>query len=400
MGLARSDEEFVLTSPVQLLLGTLFLGTQAGASLPPNNVFYANTKGPAHPYTISRFVAGVPSPREPVISPGGSDFDSAHVAWPSAVQVGGETWVFATGNDGRRWGAVGLWKTRDGVQHQPLGAVFRASTEEQELHMPHVAYDPRDDAAPFKMWYGAVPAKGSSATQIRYAISKDGRKWQRKGPVLKAEPSLEAAGLAPDYACQDANGSWHLFYTGLLSLVRANAMEAVAPAAHGPFKKLGTIFPSDDRTFELAKAPALGATRLELTSADGVRVNGVYLLTDGRQAGSQVVTALMVAGNRVHLYGPVLVKLRGPGSLVSVANRKVSPSSIWKSKDTWYGYFTGFHSIPDVMAEYVFRAVKKTGGWVFDDRTPEMPFYPRLIHQLQSTENAEPVRRGPHCEQP
>lgn len=368
----------------------------AFASTAHADVFYTNNKGPGNPYSIGRFVDGTPSPMVPVIQKSGVGFDSHHIAWPSAVRVGSEIWVFAAGNNNVKWGAMGLWKSPDGVTFTRIGAVLTADATEIEIRMPHVIYDPTDVAAPFKAWYGTVINAQGLSTEIRYATSVDGQTWTRHGAVVTAAAPFDAAGLAPDYVCKDSTETWHLFYTAFPTLTNANATEATASAPNGPYTK-STIFPADGISVSVTNTPTPGSAVLVVSSTAGLRVNGTYVLSGGTQAKSQAVTIASISGNWVLLEGPLHITLTGPSTLYSIAKRKVSPSYVYEDGGEWFGLFTGFGPIDGILSEYVFRVKKTASGWVFDDSSAEMPFPPLLWPHLYSTENAEPVRTGPSC---
>lgn len=362
------------------------------------SVFYLNNKGPGVPYTISRFVDGYPSPMRPVISPSGYGFDKAHIAWPSGLLVGSEEWVFAAGHDGLKWGSVGLWKTSDGVNYVRVGAVITADAVEGEIRMPTTTYDPDDLSAPFKMWYGAVINPQGLATQMRYATSQDGITWVKHGAVFTAAAPFDGTGLAPDYVCRDDSGTWHVFYEGFTSLSNANAVEATSPNPSGPYTK-STIYPADGISTAVLNVPKPGSALLNVTSAASLKVNGVYLLSDGNSTRTQVVTIASINGNSVLLEEPIHIQLTGASTLYSVAKRKVAPSYVKQDGANWTGYFTGFGPLDGVLAEYLFR-VKKVGGlWVADLSSPELPFPSLLPEHLYSTENAEPLKTGPGCSQ-
>ena len=223
-----------------LWIAALVVGL-ATRALSIDPAWYTNNYGDNRTYTIARF-SGQPDDRNPaiVVSPDPATFAAKHVAWPSAVVVGDRVYLYAAGHDGTSWQGIGLWTSSDGRDFAFEGRVLAPEEDEHEIRMAHVLRD----GERFRMWYSAVVEAGALPTEVRYAESTDGQRWDRGETILSSGAAYDAAGLVPDWVCRD-EAQWHLFYTAYDSHERSVAALAVGAAPDRKFERQGVVLRND-----------------------------------------------------------------------------------------------------------------------------------------------------------
>lgn len=380
-------------------IASLFALCLMAASAIAEPIWYLNTNGIAKKYTISRFVGGNPDPVSPVIWPSGSGFDSTHIAWPTAVDINGGVWVYATGYDGGKWGAVGLWKSLDGKNFTRHGPVLTAGVgEPYGIGMSHILYDPEDTSAPFKMWFSIRSARGP-ATAIGYATSADGESFTRRGTAMPASESTESTGITVDNVCQMANGDWALFYTAFPNINQASARIATASSPAGPFSGKQTIFDPDGTVVSILTGALRRSTVLSVASPSEVNVGQSFVIIDGPQEEVEVVTVEWIEGDIIRLTAPLSYNQSGR-TMASLQRNKISPSWAAENPDgTWRGIFTSFGHSPSIMSEYTFpvKADSLNGPWVLDLDAVSPAHEPWAPQMWYSTENPSLLRGGVSC---
>ncbi len=357
--------------------------------------WYLNAYGLARTYQIARFDdAGFPSPVDPVIRPSGAGFDAVHVAWPSAVRVGARALVFASGNDGERWGAVGLWTSSDGVKFRREGPVFSASgSEPHGIGPAHVSYDPTL-GEPFGMYF-LIRGPDGPGPAIGYATSIDGRSWTRRGTALVARGIEEAAGLSVSYACRLSTGRWVLFYQGNRTLKEAAALVATAEQPGGPFVRRTVLMRGDGVEVRVISG-SRGTNFVVVDNAARLVRGQVYFIHSGDVTSSELVQIAAIKGNHVFLTWPLLLD-HTAHSMLSLTRAKVDPSYAKKTRDAWEGIFTGYEPAPGVHAEYTFRVRGRDlrSTWkILPDGVRFKPWAPELWY---SAENPVPLARSASC---
>ena len=388
---------------IRSLKGTgrrLFLSAICALSLtssPGAADWYTNNYGDDGRYVIGRFDSLSAGPAETVVAPSGTGFDAVHVAWASAVVRDDTVLLFASGNDGQRWGGVGLWQAQGGDSFRRVGRVLAPAGDESDIRMASVVWDAR--ASRFRMWYGAT-LEGALPTEIRYAESRDGQSWTRRGTVLQAGEPFDRAGLVPDWVCR-ADDVWHLFYTAYDSTERSVAAWATSASPEGPFTKRGVVFSNDGRGTRLSQGAAAGSRLVWVQDSAPISPNGAYVVSGGDQSSVQQVSIRRVEGRGVEVRPALTRSIPAGGRLDSVARRKVSPSVLWRESGMWHGIFTGYGAVPQLTMEFTFWVTgpdPKSLSFDYENRSP--PFRPLRTEDRFSTENPEPGRRNASCDGP
>lgn len=328
-----------------------------------------------------------------VVSPSGSGFDSSNVYWPSAVQVGGTTYLYASGSDASGNLSLGLWISNGGA-FQRVGQVLTAEGDEGRIGSTHVVYDPFDHVAPFKMWFGTN--YGQRATAIKYATSQDGVNWTRRSVVLQASEAYETGGFQLDYVCRDL-ATWRLFYSATSD--PANRFVAVEAISAGPgllFMKRGVVFEPGGTKHLVLSTVRPGSRYAMVDSTFGMIPGGVYVLTNG-VVSERVVVETVMNGSEVSLED-AMVSAGENFELRSAHYRKTGISAFYRDD---YGagrvLFTGWGAAPlNALHEYVFEGKEVGGQFVIDPTAPNR-FKPTGPGSLYSFENPSPIKSNPDC---
>jgi hypothetical protein len=269
--------------------------------------------------------------------------------------------------------------------------------DEGEIGMTHVAHDPADATAPFKMWYGTKYVDGRS-TEVRYATSLNGTNWTRVGTCYAKQHADENIAIICDYVCYDDTlGLWRMFMSGVESLVptRINAIEARCATPGGTYTRRGTIMEPQGVTRTLQSAPAAGARWVALDSQTGVDPGAMFVLgsVDGVRGQRVVVEQINSSQTTAKLNDSITV----PGAgleMRSVPLTRISPSFYYRDEaGVGRGLFTGFGQFDNGICEYVFPVIETETGFAVDLRQnpPCRPFGPG---NYRSYENVSPLRSG------
>lgn len=329
--------------------------------------------------------SGDPTDATVIISPSGSVSD---IYWPTALRVGSDVYYYASERSGSSQ-SLALWIKSNGVLKR-YGTVLAAQGNEVEIGMVHVNYDPDDAAAPFKFWYGA--GASGVAARVDYAISVDGKKLTRIGTALTHSES-GAAGVAPDYVCKDADGTWVLFYSaGAAGWDKFTADKATSSSPGGPFTRVGTILRYNMVSKSVSGTIVAGTRILDLTDPSDILPGTVWVLSNNMQRSTQRIRIKKSLTNSIVLDDPVYVEGTGY-SLRPVNYRKVGLSYFWRdSLGVGHGVATGWGSFPG-KAEYSFPVIEKDGVFVPDTNASDL-FRPPIAAALWSYENPVPIRGG------
>lgn len=352
--------------------------------------WYLNAAGTNGRYQIFAFNDdGSPRFVQPVIA---SMATLTNLAWPSALNVGGERWLYVSGFDGTGWRAIYRWTSSDGASFLARGVAFSASALEPFGVGPaQVTYEP-SAAEPFTMYYLVRGPAGPGAT-IAAATSHDGLTWTRRGVVVSASLPQEAGGLTVSYACRMQNGDHALFYSGYSGdHSRAAAIVATGPSALGPFGAKTVIMEGDEFNVPFSANPA---ENTGLVGGALVRTGIPHLVADGQY--SEVVTPIRQDGPRVWLDRPLFFR-HTAARLVSMAALKVEPSYAQQQPDgSWRAIMTTYGPVSGVLAEYTAEASAPTltGPWTFDGTG--LRFSPWLNATVYSTENPTPLVADASC---
>lgn len=363
--------------------------SSAGRAAGPRE-WYLNASGTNGRYQIFAFNDdGSPRFVQPVIA---SMSTLTNLAWPSALSVGGERWLYVSGFDGVGWRAIYRWTSSDGASFLARGPAFTASTLEPFGVGPaQVTYEP-DAAEPFTMYYLVRGPAGPGAT-IAAATSHDGLTWTRRGVVVSAMLPQEAGGVTVSYVCRMQDGDYALFYSGYSAdFSRAAALVATGPTALGPFGDKAVMMEGDEFNAPFSANPA------ETTGLVGgalVRPGIPHLIADGPY--SEVVVPVRQDGSRVWLDRPLFFR-HTAARLISMAALKVEPSYAQQQPDgSWRAIMTMYGPTPGVFAEYTAEASAPTlaGPWTLDGTG--IRFSPWLNATLYSTENPTPLVADASC---
>jgi hypothetical protein len=374
------------------ILAALFFALPAGAG------YVLNGAGPSGVYSIFRVDdLGSPTDNARIIDPSGSGFDASHVYWPSAVKVGTDIYVYATGHDASGNLSLGLWISTNGVTFSRFGQVLAPAGDEGQIGMSHVAHDPDDKAAPFKVWYTTryttPPGRG---TEVRYATSTDGKSWTRVGTVLTAAESGATDGVSTDYVCKDGD-TWRLLYgAGYDSPLKFRADEATSTTPGGAFTRTGTIFSPGGIDVAVTTTLTAGTRYIPVASVSGIAAGDVLVISDGTQSKVQRIEVEKVntTYSAVISTEPVYA-VAASQRLRSVYLNKMSPSFVYRdANNDLVGHFTGWGQWPGTLSEYTF-AVKRSGQtFVNEGKQLFRPFGPGNFY---SFENPSPIRTGVDC---
>lgn len=350
-----------------------------------------NGRGQSTQYAVFRLSADGSMGNSPtlIIQPTGA---MIAVYWPSGVQVGSTTYVYATHEDASGILRVGLW-TSTGGTYAFQGTVLSPTAAEIRLGSQSVLYDPDDAVAPFKMWYGAGGA--TRPNSVRYATSLDGISWARQGTVLTASEPYETHGLQLDCICRD-NGTWRMFYSASSDAAnRWTAVEATSPDPSGPFVKRGEVLSPSGSELAVATTIQPGTRYLEVPATTGLVEGHAYTLSNGSLAQRIVVERVMSA---VGFSTEAPIHVSGSGYAIRpVDMRKVCVSSIYRDANgDAFGFATGWGAFVNPMNEYVFR-IRETASGFERASTADSMFTPTGPGSLGSFENPSPILAGPDC---
>lgn len=351
--------------------------------------WFLNGNGTTGKYQIFAFGDdGRPDSVLPVVPATGA---LLHVAWPSAIQVGNERWLLASGYDGSRWGSLYRWVSTDGGPWVARGPWFSANAAEPYGIGPaHVLIDP-GAADPFIVVY-LVRGPSGPGNIIAVATSPDGVTWTRRGPILGKTLPQETGGLAMSYACRQQSGEWAVFYSGYSAdLTRAAALVATGPSLLAPLTDKSVMLEGNSQQTTLTANPA------ETTATVGavVQTGMPYLIVDG--AYTEVIVPVAQEGNRLWLDRPLFYRHTN-AVLTSMAARKIDPSYAQQQPDgAWRGIMTVYGPQAGVFAEYTTEASAPDidGPWTWDNTG--LRFSPWLNGTLYSAENPTPLTHDASC---
>lgn len=330
-----------------------------------------------------------------IVSPSGSGFDATNIYWPSAVNVGGAIYVYATGQDASGNQSIGLWTSANGINFTRVGQVLAPIVGETQIGAAHVIYDPSDSAAPFKMWFGTNTNAYGRPSEIKYATSANGVNWTRQATVLTASQSYETQGFQLDYVCRDS-GAWRMFYSATSDPANSfQAVEANSPTPGGAFIKRGVVFAPGGSTHTVLSTVVPGNRYLRLNSTAGLQAGGVYVLSNGLVS-ERVVIERVIDGDEASIEDAMVSS--GSGfQLRSTDYRKVGISVFYR--DAGLGRFlaTGWGAFAtSPLHEYVIEGSESGGTFVRDYSAPNR-FRPPGPGSLYSFENPSPITTGPDC---
>jgi hypothetical protein len=372
---------------VLVLLGVMLTANLAQAETPRQ--WFLNGNGTNETYQIFEFTdSGLPRSVTPVASP---VEPLQHVAWPSAIQVGDERWLLASGFDGTSWETIYRWVSTDNETFSAEGPWFSADASEPfGIGPAHVMFDP-DAEESFIVIYLVRGESGPGST-IAVATSADGQAWTRSGAVISQSLPQEAGGLTMSYACQMQDGDWALFYSGYSEdLTHAAALVATGPSLFEPMTRKAVLFEGDDAT------TSLSANQAENTATVGIalQIGLPHLIID--PAGNELVVPIAQDGSRVWFDRPLLFDHQ-EAVIASMAASKVDPSYAQQQPDgSWRGIVTVYGPQPGVFAEYTTEvsAPALDGEWTFDNTG--VRFSPWMASTLYSAENPTPLSQGTSC---
>jgi hypothetical protein len=357
-----------------------------------------NGRGASGPYRVFR-VDGEGAFTNPtsIISPAGG-FDAASVYWPSAVRVGDDVLVYATAQDGSGNLTLGLWVSEDGGAFARVGQVLTPIAGEGQIGSAHVIFDPADEAAPFKMWFGTN--YGPRATVIKYATSEDGLAWTRQASVIEASEGYESEGFQLDTVCYDATAeTWRMFYAASDDAANVfRAIEATADAPDGPWTKRGVVFAPGGSAHAVLSTVTPGSRYLLLDGAEGLAPGGVYVLSNGT-ASERVVIETVLDDDEASIRDAMVSSGTGFG-LRSAHYRKAGVSTYWRdAQGQGRALLTGWGAFTSGLQEYVFEGGETEEGFAVDLAAPAR-WKPTGPGSLYSFENPSPITSGPECAAP
>lgn len=369
-------------------------GPDAGIELDADNLFVLNGLGDNHRHNI--FISdrsGNLVGDGPAIGPDAGFRPDTNVYWPSAVRAGAEIMVYATVQDAAGLRTLHLWRSAGtGEPFEYSGLVLQAEGDKGQIGMSHVAHDPEDADAPFKLWYSTRYV--DRGTAIYFATSADGVSWNRIGPAYEAHLQEEAAGLTVDFVCKEKSGEWRLFYSAVESVDKIRAMEANSASASGPYISPRIVLEPDAVAYDGAASVSAEDRSLKLSGEALPRPGFSYVLTDGTQENSRLVFVERVLDSTAQLKSPAGIDAEH-FRLLSTHARKVSPSFFCRSPEGGRGLFTGFGAIPGITIEYVF-SVEERDGRFFPIANDEV-FRPEVDTNQFSFENPVPISGTAYC---
>lgn len=349
-------------------------------------VFYLNASGGSR-YTIMRFSGAFAHPTTPVIGPS-NDGGAANVAWPSAFKVSVPvTRVFASRYVGSLWSSIGLWESPDGVNFTYKGAALTANASEPQGIGPSVVAHDTGDSDHWKMIYMVRGA----GTSLALADSPTGAvgSWTRRGVVMTATETWEAAGISPSHLFKDTDSDkWVLLYHAYETTDRAYAAMATADDVDGPYSNKTILMnPVSSRNAVtgvakftnhglMAKSPILGQP---------------HVLRQMTPPAMEVVVPVKFENGVVYFDRPVFGDYTS-GELAHVATNKIDPSFVERNPDgSWRGLWTGYGQFAGVLSEYTFEvsAPALAGPWSLS--TSGLSFQPWTASGILSTENPTPI---------
>lgn len=343
-------------------------------------------------YRIARFGAdGIQNPPTPVIHANNIGAGISGVAWPSALKVGEEVWIYASRLGGSGWWDVGLWKSSDdGKTFSLYGAALTPDSSEPEGVGPAQVFYDGSSPRPFKMIY---LVRGSPVgTKLRLADSVDGQAWTRVGDVLTASEPFEATGVSPSWVMKLDSGEWALYYHGYETVDKAHAVVATAASIGDQFAAKSVIYSPDGRQNSISG----GAKFTNFATVSGTVLLGqphVLRATDG--SAMEPVVPIRQIGTVVYFDRPLMASYTN-ATLASVIKNKVDPSYIERQADgTYAGFFTGYGQYPGVLSEYTQRFLSPTALGPWTPAKDGFAFQPWSPASLLSTENPTAVIPAP-----
>jgi hypothetical protein len=368
---------------VYAILVVSFLVTGAQAK-----TWYLNGAGPGAPYQLWAFGDdGLPLSTEPIVEAGG---DARHVAWPSAIQEGSITRVYASVNTGK-WDEVRLYSSEDGLKFDDQGVVFSAN--ESEPYGIGPTYVMRDPSGPNRyVMYYLVRGAGGPGESIAVATSPDGLKWTREGNVISASLPEEAGGLSMSYACRMASGEMVLLFHGYdESLNKGVSLTATATTPTSTFRNKTIIKSWDGFSTTVS---GLAGQNLGLVASKSTVPLGIPLLIGG--AAREHIVAVKQEGAWVWFDRPLLYAHEG-SALYSMARNKVEMSYIKQQPDgSWHGIAT-VYGPAELPAEYTTALSSPALGGTWNYDGTGFRFQAWLPGFLYSLENPTPLISTAEC---
>lgn len=343
-------------------------------------------------YRIARFGAdGLQNPPTPVIHANNIGAGISGVAWPSALKVGEEVWIYASRLGGSGWWDVGLWKSSDdGKTFSLYGATLTPdSTESAGVGPAQVFYDD-SSPRPFKMIY---LVRGTPVgTKLRLADSADGQTWARVGDVLTASEPFEAIGVSPSWVMKLDSGEWALYYHGYETFDKAHAVVATAASIGEQFTAKSVIYSPDGRQNPVSD----GAKFTNFATVSGTVLLGQpHVLRATDSSTTEPVVPIRQIGTVVYFDRPLMASYTS-ATLASVIKSKVDPSYVERLADgTYAGFFTGYGQYPGVLSEYTQRFVSPTALGPWTPAKDGFAFQPWSPASLLSTENPTAIIPAP-----
>ena len=340
-------------------------------------------------YTLMRYEGRDAVPPSSIVGPG-NDGGAVHVAWPSAFQVNGSTRVYGSRYYNNQWRDIACWTGPKSGPFAFSGIALTANVNEPNGIGPSQVYFDAAAARPWKMVYLVRNAIGTGH-RLALADSADGLAWERRGPVMTASESYEAAGFSPSHVMRDNDGTWALFYQAYQSLTQGPAAIALAPTSSGPFGNKQIIFQPTGITHAVSNGRRLTSTAT-VNSGGPVRVGEPYVIRLLAGGGLQVTLPTRQVGTTVYFEEFLLADYVSGVELAHIARNKIDPSYATQRPDgSWRGIFTGYGLWSDLITEYTFNveAPQVSGPWTI---TPgRVSFNPWNLPTLLSAENPTPV---------
>lgn len=358
---------FILACCFALYGGVSFAGGYVG------NVFGAEGK-----YRVFEFTeAG--SPVRPV---SGSTF--AGVAWPSAIQIGNVTHVYASVLVDGKWSQIHRWSSSNGAAYVHDGSVLIADTSEPYGVGPAtVTYD----GSKFRIFY-AVRGSSGPGTKVDLAESTDGLAFTRKGTVY-AGYTYSPGGLSVSYACTDG-ANHYLFLHGYTSnFATADSFVVTAATVDGTYADYGLTIENNSATGTIT-----GAAGNSFGVVSGVFAIGQALIINGTKPETYIVTEQ--TGNVVYLNRP-LEDSHSNTPVASFISKKADLSFVRKlPSGEWAGAVTGYGQFSGVLSEFTghVSVSSLSGSWQVGGGYFLSPYF---NSGERSTENPEPIRTNASC---
>ena len=352
--------------------------------------WYLNGRSAQNPYQIwAMGDDGLPSAVTPAVPISGN---VANIAWPSTVQEGSVTRIYASTYVSGKWSDVHLYTSTDGLNFSDQGIVFSANANEPYGIGPsHIMRDP-DGPDPYVMYY-LVRGPSGPGSSIGVATSDDGITWTRRGIVVSSSLPEEAGGLSLSYACRDSMGDIVLVYHGYdAGLDKGVPIVATAPTPTSAFSNKTIIKTGDN--FSTAFTGTAGQNTGVVSIGVTVPI-GIPLLAYGTDR--EPIVVLKQEGSRVWLTRPLLYSYSN-ASLYSMARYKVEISYIHEMPDgSWRGIATLYGPATGIVAEYTTSLSSPTLTVPWNYVGDGLRFTPWLSGTSYSLENPEPARRNASC---